>query len=530
MFDSILNSRSQLYQEAGKGEIVTSTAQPAKSTGMTGASTARHPNPARVRRAQQRQAAEGTDSSWTPRNFQLPKSYLQHQQRQALAKAEAEASKGEKVGEVAKVEVKIEVKLDRTASHSTQQLLEMSYTAPSAETFLTEPSQQEMSSTSPEPEGRQLLVSPPLSTRKPGEGVKGRRRPRMNKMAKGDKVIEYSIPGDKTKYAILDLDSTLDKLDSWPAMSAKPRFLQELESFIDRELYRTACDEVDPTESTLDVFKQAFQSLCGEFSTYKSLLSRIQDVYDAVVIKLQAENREIAPLKNRLATVQQEVERKFEERLQAQLAKEKVDRATIKKLEAEAKVRRNTDEEWLQLIQAGEEALAAKCQEFEDSTNTNVTLTRALQRRDEMTRGTLKELNSQKEKTEEMRLKYVELQQSFNVAMSINEDLYSEKATDWVTKTAFTEVQAALNRELYRNQKADNSKDSQALELYEEADFERQQLRGENEQLSVDLANVTLELARLDRTYTPRFKDIHKLYLLKLTFDFLLIHQNNEFM
>jgi hypothetical protein len=313
-------------------------------------------------------------------------------------------------------------------------------------------------------------------------------------------------------------------------MSAKPRFLQELESFIDRELYRTACDEVDPTESTLDVFKQAFQSLCGEFSTYKSLLSRIQDVYDAVVIKLQAENREIAPLKNRLATVQQEVERKFEERLQAQLAKEKVDRATIKKLEAEAKVRRNTDEEWLQLIQAGEEALAAKCQEFEDSTNTNVTLTRALQRRDEMTRGTLKELNSQKEKTEEMRLKYVELQQSFNVAMSINEDLYSEKATDWVTKTAFTEVQAALNRELYRNQKADNSKDSQALELYEEADFERQQLRGENEQLSVDLANLTLELARLDRTYTPRFKDIHKLYLLKLTFDFLLIHQNNEFM
>jgi hypothetical protein len=167
MFDSILNSRSQLYKEAGKGEIVTPTAQPAKNTG---ASTARHPNPARVRRAQQRQAVEGGDSSWTPRNFQLPKSYLQHQQRQALAKAEAEANADEKVGELARVEVKIEMELLRTASprHTTQQLLEATFSAPSAETFLTEPSQQGMALTSSEPEGRPSLVSP-LSSRKPGE-------------------------------------------------------------------------------------------------------------------------------------------------------------------------------------------------------------------------------------------------------------------------------------------------------------------------------------------------------------------------
>lgn len=79
----------------------------------------------------------------------------------------------------------------------------------------------------------------------------------------------------------------------------KPKFLENLEKFLNRELKALGCNDANAAsnETRLQAFREAFEYLLEEFKTYKPLLSSIKNEYEMMLASQNQKIRELEPLK-----------------------------------------------------------------------------------------------------------------------------------------------------------------------------------------------------------------------------------------
>ncbi|KAL1256794.1 hypothetical protein QQF64_012339 [Cirrhinus molitorella] len=91
----------------------------------------------------------------------------------------------------------------------------------------------------------------------------------------------------------------------------KPRFLEQLESHLKRELEALDTHGVKVQELRLQVFQEVFGYLIEEFKTYKPLLSAIKNEYDITLAHLREQIRDLLPLRAKLVLVSEQCEKKI---------------------------------------------------------------------------------------------------------------------------------------------------------------------------------------------------------------------------
>jgi hypothetical protein len=82
--------------------------------------------------------------------------------------------------------------------------------------------------------------------------------------------------------------------------NTKPKFLENLEKYLQRELKALGCSDssnVASNETRLQAFREAFEYLLEEFKTYKPLLSSIKNEYEMMLATQNQKIRELEPLK-----------------------------------------------------------------------------------------------------------------------------------------------------------------------------------------------------------------------------------------
>uniref|UniRef100_A0A8B9LJ69 Translin-associated factor X-interacting protein 1 N-terminal domain-containing protein n=1 Tax=Astyanax mexicanus TaxID=7994 RepID=A0A8B9LJ69_ASTMX len=116
--------------------------------------------------------------------------------------------------------------------------------------------------------------------------------------------------------------------DEFGGRATKPRFLEQLQSYLKSEL--TALDTLSPKlqERKLQVYQEVFDSLIEEFTTYKPLLSTIKNEYDITLAYLQEQIRELKPLRSQLVLLSEQCDKKV-------LELRKNERAEIRALKQE---------------------------------------------------------------------------------------------------------------------------------------------------------------------------------------------------
>ncbi|XP_068693975.1 translin-associated factor X-interacting protein 1-like [Montipora foliosa] len=177
----------------------------------------------------------------------------------------------------------------------------------------------------------------------------------------GQSVASYTLPSPSgpQKYALPSaavlqpyIDTRAGTLDTWPAHALgpsapdlnpgsaskqtnefmpkgvhKPKFLEQLEAFLQKELRSLDCAEMIPSEKRLQAFREVFEYLIEDFKTYKPLLSAIKHEYEMMLIDQREKIRELEPLKSMLVTVSEQCEKK----LLAAKKEEKSDMLEMKK-------------------------------------------------------------------------------------------------------------------------------------------------------------------------------------------------------
>ena len=95
---------------------------------------------------------------------------------------------------------------------------------------------------------------------------------------------------------------------------AKPRFLKQIEHFIESELMAIGATSEggEPSAARLQVFREAFQYVIDDFKTYKPLLAAIKNEYDMLLDKYARSLHYIPPLKARLSTAKADTQQRLE--------------------------------------------------------------------------------------------------------------------------------------------------------------------------------------------------------------------------
>ncbi|XP_072551524.1 translin-associated factor X-interacting protein 1 isoform X2 [Salminus brasiliensis] len=90
----------------------------------------------------------------------------------------------------------------------------------------------------------------------------------------------------------------------------KPRFLEQLECYLKREL--TALDPLSPKlqERKLQVYREVFDYFIEDFKTYKPLLCAVKNEYDITLAYLQEQIRELEPLRSQLVLLSERCDKK----------------------------------------------------------------------------------------------------------------------------------------------------------------------------------------------------------------------------
>lgn len=98
--------------------------------------------------------------------------------------------------------------------------------------------------------------------------------------------------------------------EPYQSMVPKPKFLEQLEIFLRKELRNAGTDGV-PSESRLQAFREVFEYLIEDFKTYKPLLSAIKNEYEMMLSHQREQIRELEPLKAMLVTVSEQCNQKI---------------------------------------------------------------------------------------------------------------------------------------------------------------------------------------------------------------------------
>uniref|UniRef100_A0A8C8RF30 Translin associated factor X interacting protein 1 n=1 Tax=Pelusios castaneus TaxID=367368 RepID=A0A8C8RF30_9SAUR len=116
---------------------------------------------------------------------------------------------------------------------------------------------------------------------------------------------------------------------------AKPRYLEELESYLRKELQSLDLTKENAQELKLQPYREIFEFFIEDFKTYKPLLSAIKNEYEVTLAHLKEKIRSLEPLKSMLVSVSDECTRQimaFQEEEKAEVAMLKKEKLYLLKL------------------------------------------------------------------------------------------------------------------------------------------------------------------------------------------------------
>ncbi|ESO91005.1 hypothetical protein LOTGIDRAFT_191501 [Lottia gigantea] len=111
----------------------------------------------------------------------------------------------------------------------------------------------------------------------------------------------------KNKSLVLVSEDEMGKLQMIP----KPRFLEQLENFLKKELKALGVTDVTPSELRLQAHREVFEYLIEDFKTYKPLLSIVKNEYEMMLAHQRQQLRDMEPLKQMLVTVSEQCDQKI---------------------------------------------------------------------------------------------------------------------------------------------------------------------------------------------------------------------------
>ncbi|XP_004626080.1 translin-associated factor X-interacting protein 1 isoform X2 [Octodon degus] len=120
------------------------------------------------------------------------------------------------------------------------------------------------------------------------------------------------------------------KRTSWQQQSigvAKPRYLEQLENYLRKELLLLDLGTDSAQELRLQPYREVFEFFIEDFKTYKPLLSSIKNAYEVMLAHQREKIRALEPLKAKLITMSEDCN----ERILAMRAEEKYEIAMLKK-------------------------------------------------------------------------------------------------------------------------------------------------------------------------------------------------------
>ncbi|CAK6436701.1 unnamed protein product [Pipistrellus nathusii] len=125
-------------------------------------------------------------------------------------------------------------------------------------------------------------------------------------------------------------DDYWKKTRSWKQSTlgaTKPRFLEQLENYLRKELLLLELSTDSAQELRLQPYREIFDFFIEDFKTYKPLLSSIKNAYEVMLAHQREEIRALKPLKAKLVTVNEDCN----ERILAMRAEERSEISMLKK-------------------------------------------------------------------------------------------------------------------------------------------------------------------------------------------------------
>ncbi|XP_004690275.1 PREDICTED: translin-associated factor X-interacting protein 1 [Condylura cristata] len=117
---------------------------------------------------------------------------------------------------------------------------------------------------------------------------------------------------------------------SWqhqPLNTAKPRYLEQLENYLRKELLLLDLGKDSAQELRLQPYREVFEFFIEDFKTYKPLLSSIKNAYEVMLAQQREKIRALEPLKAKLVTVNEDCN----ERILAMRAEERYEISILKR-------------------------------------------------------------------------------------------------------------------------------------------------------------------------------------------------------
>ncbi|KAJ8302492.1 hypothetical protein KUTeg_018888 [Tegillarca granosa] len=148
---------------------------------------------------------------------------------------------------------------------------------------------------------------PPPKTLKPYVDTRSGEVDTWPAHASGQNVAKTTLMLSKNKSLILYDEEAMGK----PQIVPKPRFLDQLENYLKKELRCLGVTEVLPNELRLQAHREVFEYLIEDFKTYKPLLSAIKNEYEMMLAYQRQTIRELEPLKQMLVTVSEQCDQKI---------------------------------------------------------------------------------------------------------------------------------------------------------------------------------------------------------------------------
>ncbi|XP_045674389.1 translin-associated factor X-interacting protein 1 isoform X1 [Phyllostomus hastatus] len=163
-------------------------------------------------------------------------------------------------------------------------------------------------------------------------------------------------------------DNCWKRAGSWrqqPLGITKPRYLEQLENYLRKELLLLDLSTDSAQELRLQPYREIFDFFIEDFKTYKPLLSSIKNAYEVMLAHQREKIRALEPLKAKLVTVNEECNERIlamraEERSEISLLKKEkmnllklVDKKNEEKISLQSevtKLRKNLAEEYLRYL------------------------------------------------------------------------------------------------------------------------------------------------------------------------------------
>ncbi|KAF4091518.1 hypothetical protein AMELA_G00037930 [Ameiurus melas] len=100
-------------------------------------------------------------------------------------------------------------------------------------------------------------------------------------------------------------------IDEFGCTVAKPRFLEQLECYLRRELASLDLHSPKLRQLKLQAYREVFDYFTEEFQTYKPLLSSIKNEYEITLVYLQQQIQELEPLRAQMVLLSEQCEERI---------------------------------------------------------------------------------------------------------------------------------------------------------------------------------------------------------------------------